>query len=249
MGQVLSEKWQPKISTTSFIRKCCPLGESYEMVENGNEITKNCTADNVSFPHVSILNATFYENCIEDDEVEPTLDFSVVGACNFEGNKLDSSIRMFVYAKPYGDFIYVLQNGSLLVVDENSEAYDVYKDYCLDVDREGRFLYAIVCDSKSNLQARVLHAEAYLYATCLWLSVPCLLLTAFLYLKIGELRILHGKSLACHCVCLAIAYLLLGVIQFQQSVVHVLTYAVQYFLLACTCWMTALCCDICIKIM
>lgn len=247
---MLSEQFQPKYSTqTSFIRKCCPHGESYEIIENGNESIKKCTIDNGQFPHVPILNATFYENCIEDDEIEPTLEFNIVGTCNVEANQLDSSIRMFVYAEPYGDLVYVLQNGSLLVVDENFEIYDVYKDYCVDVDREGRFLYAIVCDYKANYRNRVLHAEAYLYATCLWLSVPCLLLTAFLYLKISELRILHGKSLACHCVCLAVAYLLLGVIQFQQKIIHILTYAIQYFLLACTCWMAALCIDICIKIL
>lgn len=87
---------------------------------------------------------------------------------------------------------YVLQNGSLLIVEENFEAYEVQSDYCLDEGLEG--LYAIVCIHSK--QAHVLRGEAVIYAVCLWLSVPCLLITAFFYLKIDSLRELHGRSLS-----------------------------------------------------
>lgn len=87
----------------------------------------------------------------------------------------------------------MLQNGSLLVVEENFEAYWVSDDYCLDEGIDG--LYAIVC-MYSKETTRVLRGEAVLYAVFLWISVPSLLMTAFFYLKIDSLRELHGKSLS-----------------------------------------------------
>lgn len=89
----------------------------------------------------------------------------------------------------------VLQNGSLLIVEDNYEAFEIHDDnYCLDEGAEG--LYAIVCiRSESNIKTHVLRGEAVINAVCLWVSVPCLLLTAFFYLKIRELRELHGKTL------------------------------------------------------
>lgn len=89
---------------------------------------------------------------------------------------------------------YVLQNGSLLIVDENYEAYEVQLDYCLDEGLDG--LYAIVCIQSSTKEVRMLRGEAVIYAVCLWLSVPCLLITAFFYFKIKSLRELHGRSLS-----------------------------------------------------
>lgn len=153
-----------------------------------------------------------------------------------------------MYSKQYGDLLYVLQNGSLLVVDENFEGFEILNDYCLDIDRDDGYLYAIVCKILPNTSMRVLRTQAYLYCTCLLISVPCLLLTAFLYIKIGELRDLHGKSLACHCICLAIAYTFLSIIQVQQNISLLMTNVIQYFLLSCFCWLNVLCFDICIKI-
>lgn len=249
--QILSEELQPKYSSeSSFIRKCCPNGQSYETTENGRQ----CTVDTLNF-NVSILNATFYENCIEDNERGPKLDLAYMDACNTEAannnnNNKDPKNQRVLYSKLYGDLLYVLQNGSLLTVDDNFEGYDVHNNYCLDMNRNDGVLYAIVCDRKTNHQTknRVLRAEAYLYAFCLLISVPCLLLTAFFYIKIGELRELHGKSLACHCICMAIAYSFLIVIQFQQDVRLLITYFIQYFLLSCICWLSVLCFDICFKI-
>lgn len=245
-AQVLSEKQQPKYSTESLIRKCCPHGKSYEVIEDGNEKVRKCTTDTRNFFGVSVLNATFYENCIEDNESGLNLSYTYVNACTFN-NKVDK--RMLLYGKPYGDLLYVLQNGSLLIVEENFDGYEIINSsYCLDVDRQGGFLYAIVCVFNSNFPIRVLRGEAYLYAVCLWISAPCLLLTAFFYLTIDELRDLHGKSLACHCASLALAYVLLGIVQMQQNVTFTITYFIQYFLLVCVGWLSSLCCDICIKI-
>lgn len=198
------------------------------------------------------MNATFYENCIEDNESGPRLDHVVIDACEVNNNNNKGpKNQMVLYSKLYGDLLYILQNGSLLTVDENFEGFEVHNNYCLDMNRNDGNLYAIVCDRKSNQQTktnRVLRAEAYLYSTCLLISVPCLLLTAFFYIKIDELRDLHGKSLACHCICLAIAYSFLIIIQFQQDILLTITYFIQYFLLSCITWLCVLCFDICFKI-
>lgn len=209
-----------------------------------------CTVDNSTTFTISVLNATFFENCIEDNESAPTLDYRFIGACNSDEIDKDSMNQMILYSASIGDLLYILQNGSLLTVDVNFESYDVHTNYCLDVDRNDSSLYAIVCGrkSESNLKNRVLHAEAYLYSTCLLISVPCLLLTAFFYVKIDELRDLHGKSLACHSVCLAVAYTLLSIVQLQPNISLLITYFIQYFLLSCICWLNALCFDICMKI-
>lgn len=211
-------------------------------------------ADTTGQFNVSVLNATFYDNCIEDNESPPNLEYRFVGACNSNAIDNNSMNQTLVFSIEYGDVLYVLQNGSLLTVqkdpDNADQNYDIFENYCLDMDRDGGFLYAIVCDLKvdANLHNRVLHAEAYLYSTCLLLSVPCLLLTAYLYVQIDELRDMHGKSLACHSVCLAVAYALLSVMQLQLNISLVITYFIQYFLLSCICWLNALCLDICINI-
>lgn len=199
---------------------------------------------------MSVLNATFYDDCIEDNEIAPKLDYKIIDACSMSTINDSKSIKnqLILYSISYGDLLYVLQNGSLLIVEDDFGGYEVKDNYCLDIDRNDGILYAIVCIKKSNAQTRVLHAEAYLYSTCLLISVPCLLLTAFFYVKIDELRDLHGKSLACHCICLAIAYAFLSIVQIQKNISLTITYFIQYFLLSCICWLNVLCFDICMKI-
>jgi hypothetical protein len=48
------------------------------------------------------------------------------------------------------------------------------------------------------------------------ISLKCLLITAALYLMVPELKDLHGKSLACHSISLAIGFFLLAFTQFRD---------------------------------
>lgn len=82
----------------------------------------------------------------------------------------------------------------------------------------------------------------------LLLSVPCLFVTTFFYIHIDELRNLHGKSLACHSLCLAIAFLLISVAQIRGHVPQSVGYVIQYFMLACFLWVAVMCADICIHV-
>lgn len=117
------------------------------------------------------------------------------------------------------------------------------------MDRDDHTLTAIVCDHKTIRRHHiVLRGEAYLYSVCLLISVPCLLVTAYLYIKIDELCDLHGKSLAGHSACLAIAYLLLSAAQMKAAISLIITYFIQYFILACLCWLSVMCSDILAKV-
>lgn len=90
------------------------------------ETIRKCSKDSPDHDfNVSVLNATFFENCIEDNESGPRLSYNIINACSSDVNNVDPTVQMLVYAKRYGDLLYVIQNGSLLTVDENFEGYEI----------------------------------------------------------------------------------------------------------------------------
>jgi hypothetical protein len=52
-----------------------------------------------------------------------------------------------------------------------------------------------------------------MFVSGLLISVPFLIVTMLVYLLVPELRDLHGKSLACHVLCLSVAYIFLAAVQ------------------------------------
>lgn len=237
-AQVLPKQLQPVFTPDARLRKCCPLGQSYN--RSGAE-RPECAADNVRFAP-TLVDAVLYENCIEDTELPTRLDYAIGDECNNVTNP-----NVFYYSKKYGDLLYVLQNGSLLLVDAHPKGYNFYitNNYCLDMDRDGGAVTAIVCQRREVVVTR---GEALIYASCLLISVPCLLLTAFLYCWIDDLRDLHSQSLACHSVCLAIGFVFLAGVQIHANVSIVTTYFIQYFMLACYIWLAVLCADVCTQV-
>lgn len=67
--------------------------------------------------------------------------------------------------------LYVIQNGSLLRIDENFESFDIFEHYCLDMDEDEQILTAIVCEFDEAI-FRVNRAQALIFATCMIISVP-----------------------------------------------------------------------------
>lgn len=67
--------------------------------------------------------------------------------------------------------LYVIQNGSLLRIDENFESFDIFNHYCLDMDEDEQILTAIVCEFDESI-FRVNRAQALIFATCMIISVP-----------------------------------------------------------------------------
>lgn len=76
-----------------------------------------------------------------------------------------------IYNRNYKDVLHVIQNGSLLRIDESFESYDVYDHYCLEFDDEEGALTAIVCEFDDML-FKVNRAQAMIFATCMIISVP-----------------------------------------------------------------------------
>lgn len=206
---------------------------------------RECAPTNDDF-QAPIIDATFYDKCIEDSENAVHLDYEIGNNCDkiaMQSHNVDA----FFYNAIMGDLLYVLQNGSLLLVDAERTRYGyfIFDDYCLDMHRTEQMLTAIVC---VRSVAAVSRGEAYVYATCLLASVPCLLLTAALYFCIDELRDLHGKSLACHSICLAMAFIFLSIVQIDGRVTAALSAGIQYFMMACILWLTVMCADICTQV-
>lgn len=242
---MLAVDQQPIRTNESRLRKCCPLNQNYEK----SNITgrRECTSANVDEKlNASIVDAIFYEKCIEDSETPVQLDLTIGNNCDRIASQ-SSNVLAFFYNENMGDLLYVLQNGSLLLVDAERLRYGyfIFDDYCLDMDRTEKVLTAIVCVRSVATLSR---GEAYVYATCLLASVPCLLLTAALYICIDELRDLHGKSLACHSICLAMAFIFLSIVQIDGRAVPAICSGIQYFMMACILWLTVMCADICTQV-
>lgn len=145
------------------------MGQNYKMSSDG---IAYCGAGDVEFQAPSI-EAIFYEHCIEDTERKINLSYEFGNTCtdrSIAGNSLAalSEENAYIYSKNYGDLLYVLQNGSLLRVDVNFTAYDIFDHYCLDMDQNDKVLTAIVCGRKFST-GRISKAEVYLYAICKYL--------------------------------------------------------------------------------
>jgi hypothetical protein len=67
---------QPKATSRSSIKKCCPLYQNYK-IEMGKRF---CGNSSLEF-NVSPIRAKFYENCIEDEESDVTIDIKIENSC------------------------------------------------------------------------------------------------------------------------------------------------------------------------
>lgn len=148
----MDEYLQPAYSAAARLRKCCPHGQNYDVSTSNGSF--KCIPENIKFD-AQIIDAVFYQHCIEDTEQPINLEYEYGIACDDDA---------LLYNKNYGDLLYVLQNGSLLRVHDDFSSYEVSTDYCLDMHREDKILTALVCVKQSRVG--VSKAEAYLYATC-----------------------------------------------------------------------------------
>lgn len=152
----LSYEYQPKYSDQAKLKKCCPRDEIYLPSGGGRD---KCDIANVNFLPV-VIEAVFYEHCIEDTEKNVTLPYEIGNPCG--------DYEALIYSSDYGDNLYVLQNGSLLRVDDDFSGFDIFDEYCLDMDRDTAVLTAIVCNQTNPSQhlVHVSKAQSYLYAIC-----------------------------------------------------------------------------------
>lgn len=228
-GRVPSDD-QPQQSLSSRIKKCCPVGEYYQSNENGSD---SCVAETLHNFEINVTAVTFYNGCIEDNETFVELDIEAGNPCNISMD----------YGEAYGDKIYVMQNGSLLVMDkEGVESYEVYNDYCLDMNSETGQLKAVVCIT--SLEIHIGTGQTIINGVCMLFSIPCLFFVCFIHFAIKKLRTLHGMCIGSLAWCLAIGFTLHSICQLSHVAEKNLQYAVQYFILAYFLWLLVLCINI-----
>lgn len=67
---------QPVVAPSSSIKKCCPLHQHYKY-----DYGKRSCANSTERFEVSAIKARFYENCIEDEEMNVTISVVVENNC------------------------------------------------------------------------------------------------------------------------------------------------------------------------
>ncbi|XP_062558963.1 probable G-protein coupled receptor Mth-like 14 [Armigeres subalbatus] len=240
---------QPQFINGTFnvIRMCCPPGESFLFGDKNQPVHCAASAGATwdSF-HVQAIVAQFFHGCIEDLEQEsPPL--GVV-----YGNPCKDEFGLIRFGVDSSDSLYVIQNGSLLAVNELAEEYDIFNSYCLDLDRVNRTLSAYVCPSEFRIGRDIFKGQMMALALCLVFAIPLLLATAFFYVAVPEFNDIHGKALSMNCINFAIALLLESIFQHQShgngstdETIAMASYA-DYFVLATFFWLLVNCMNNCI---
>ncbi|XP_052903272.1 probable G-protein coupled receptor Mth-like 14 [Anopheles moucheti] len=224
----------------SVIRKCCPRDESYQ-AEHAKYVSCQHNARSADLPQPIV--ARFYQDCIEDLEEDIHLEVLVGNPCPNDGGMVSFSERT-------NDTLYIIQNGSLLVVYGGSD-YDVFDTYCLDYDRDYGTLIGYVCPSEVHILVDLVKGQLFMLTICLIVAIPALLVTAGLYIVVPKLRDLHGRALAMNCANFAVALLLECFYQYrnrgQRMLMDdmVLENWAEIFILATFFWLLVNCANNC----
>ncbi|KAH8349840.1 hypothetical protein KR084_007829, partial [Drosophila pseudotakahashii] len=225
---------QPIAKESSRLRKCCPHGENLDIYRE-NQSDSMCDNGILHF-QPSIISAVLFDNCIEDLEIETTLDYDIGNPCN-------SSL---IYDDEE-DVFFILQDGSLLIIDKfGNESYTVQENYCLDIDKSGH-LFAFTC--VTQVEEQIAFAKVIFVAVLMLISMPCLLLVSYLHMTLRSLRNLHGLSLSLMSLCLASGY-------FVHSVVHIygipnqgfIGYVIQFCILSYFFWYFCICFNVLLNV-
>ncbi|XP_055599234.1 probable G-protein coupled receptor Mth-like 14 [Uranotaenia lowii] len=174
---------QPVYDKDSHIKKCCPFGERFRQDQDGNV---HCIPGNGTLS-VATIYAVFYGDgeCIEDKENQ--LHFNYVQNDTCVGNSLT-----FLYNETDGDEMFVIQNGSLLIV--NGPDMIVYDQYCVDMDGNSRLL-AKACEDVEPIELRA--TAVLIYIGMVLVSVT-LLFTCLAYALVPKLHDVFGYLIAVH---------------------------------------------------
>ncbi|XP_052873213.1 probable G-protein coupled receptor Mth-like 14 [Anopheles cruzii] len=225
--------------TANVIRKCCPIGQ--RLLRDGTKYVDCGTEDFPSGPmspsfEVRPIVAQFYDGCIEDLEEDIQLGVAIGDPCPMDRGLL-------AFGAKSNDTLYVIQNGSLLVIFNAVDEFHVYNAYCLDYDAKDGSMLAYVCVSEVELLPDIIAGQLVMLTLCLIIAVPLLLVTAVLYSVVPELQDIHGKALAMNCVNFAVALLLETFFQHRthgkraDSDEIVLESYAEYFILATFFWL------------
>uniref|UniRef100_A0A182PDA1 Methuselah N-terminal domain-containing protein n=1 Tax=Anopheles epiroticus TaxID=199890 RepID=A0A182PDA1_9DIPT len=183
-------------SEKARIRKCCPPGQ---MIEPHSNFQYACVPGSRDL-QIETIEAQFYGNneCIETSG-EP-VDLPVESSDLCEGDPL-----ALMYSADQGDELFVLQNGSLLVLELGS-LVSVFDSYCVEMTSDAQLL-AKVCEKVQIDRMGVI--EFFMLFGSL-LSVLALLFTALCYSFVTKLKDTFGYLIAIHAGTYAIGTIFFG---------------------------------------
>ncbi|KAF9797375.1 hypothetical protein SFRURICE_005851, partial [Spodoptera frugiperda] len=204
----------------AVVPKCCPSGQNLTVEIVDGNVKTFCARSTLTFaPIFHQANETHIFSY--DTNVYETL---VGNPCRYEKYKLEPDLRS-------EDEFYLLVNGSLFVPYSRPYLLGT-RDYCMETfwneSIPAGVTLPVVCFD-TPMEDTKTSSTLIAYATGLLISVPFLLATASVYLFITELRDTHGKALACHTVCLALAFT---------------SYLIQFSFVSCFFWLNVMCFDI-----
>ncbi|XP_047029890.1 G-protein coupled receptor Mth2-like [Helicoverpa zea] len=222
------------------VPKCCPSGQNLTTTVEDGTVKTVCSRSSLTFqPYFFQANETYMFSY--ETNVYETL---VGNPCKYDRYKLEPYIHS-------EDEFYLLVNGSLFVPYARPYLLGT-KDYCMETfyneSVPAGLTLPVVCFTTPMEETKT-SSTLIAYATGLLISVPFLLATAFVYLFITELRDTHGKALACHTVCLALAFTCLAATQlaghaFPTVACTIMAYLIQFSFVSCFFWLNVMCFDI-----
>uniref|UniRef100_A0A182TPZ4 Methuselah N-terminal domain-containing protein n=1 Tax=Anopheles melas TaxID=34690 RepID=A0A182TPZ4_9DIPT len=183
-------------SERARIRKCCPPGR---MIEPRSNFNYECVPGSREL-QIDTIDAQFYGNneCIEVSEIVPELPVVWNDLC--EGDP-----QALMYSADQGDELFVLQNGSLLVLELGS-LVSVFDSYCVEMTGDSQLL-AKVCEQVRIDRVGVI--EFFMLFSSL-LAVLALLFTALSYSFVPKLKDSFGYLIAVHAGTFAIGTIFFG---------------------------------------
>uniref|UniRef100_A0A2M4BNQ4 Uncharacterized protein n=3 Tax=Anopheles marajoara TaxID=58244 RepID=A0A2M4BNQ4_9DIPT len=179
--------------------KCCPPGQ---MIQPQSDFRFECVTGTQELK-IETIEAHFYGNneCIEVSENKITLPVVSEDRCGSSGRSA------LMYSADQGDELYVLQNGSLLVLELGS-LVSVYESYCVEMTTDDQ-LVAKVCDGELESTATRAYVSVFIW---IGISVAAFVLiaTTLSYTFVPKLNDTFGCLIACHAGCLAIGTISIG---------------------------------------
>uniref|UniRef100_A0A182M3B4 Methuselah N-terminal domain-containing protein n=1 Tax=Anopheles culicifacies TaxID=139723 RepID=A0A182M3B4_9DIPT len=183
-------------SEKARIRKCCPPGQ---MVQPRNSFQYECVPGSREL-QIETIEAQFYGNneCIEVTGEQLVLPVESLDLC-------ESDPKALMYSADQGDELFVLQNGSLLVLEMGS-LVSVFDTYCVEMTND-EMLLAKVCET-AKIDRVGLIEFCMLFGSVL--SVLALLATALCYSFVPKLKDIYGYLIAVHAGTFAIGTIFFG---------------------------------------
>ncbi|XP_058065509.1 uncharacterized protein LOC131215141 [Anopheles bellator] len=178
------------------IQKCCPPGQMIQPLSN---FRYECVPGNREL-RIETIEAHFYGNneCIEVGDEPVSLPVVSQDLCH-------DAPQALMYSADQGDELFVMQNGSLLVLEYGS-LVSVFDSYCVEMTSDARLL-AKVCEEVHEPQIAFLRVFIAVGVT---LATLALTITALSYTFVPKLNDTFGYLIAAHASAFAVGTIFVG---------------------------------------